>query len=92
MRQECNINEHSVCECEKCNSWHIHAKRYLNRLGYSEYKEQLSQHLKKGRKKSTFRYCPSEYHSTLIEYLSEDNERGFKATKLEIGYASVLKV
>lgn len=71
-------------------NWHGPARTYLERLGFAEYKAQLRQHLKKGRAKSTFRYNPSQYHRNLIECLNQNDERKFKALKLEQGYASTI--
>lgn len=72
--------------------WHIHAKKYLARLGDAEYAQQKKAHLKKGRKESTFRYSPSEYHRELISYLNENDEEAFKVRKMLSGYASAVKV
>ena len=68
--------------------WHVAAKRYLERLGREEHAQQLAAHLKRRRRESTFRYCPSEYHRELIRCLEEDDEERFKAIKGEWGYAS----
>ena len=73
-------------------NWQLSAKKYLERLGQSEYEQQLNQHLKRGRRKSTFRYCPTEYHSQLIECLNKDSEEGFKGLKMLQGYASSIGV
>ena len=72
--------------------WHKSAKAYLERLGMGEYQQQLSHHLKSGRKKRTFRYYPSQYHMDLIDCLNENNEETFKAIKLLQGYASAIEV
>lgn len=70
--------------------WHGPAREYLERLGFEEYKAQLRQHQKRGRAKSTFRYIPTQYHRNLIECLNDNDERRFKATKIEQGYSSVV--
>lgn len=72
--------------------WHPSAKRYLLRLGLAEYNSQLLAWTKKRRKKSTFRYCPTQYHIDLIQCLNNDTEEKFKAIKMEQGYASSLHV
>ena len=62
--------------------------RYLERLGRAEYEAQLRAHLKAGRRRSTMRYCPSQYHIDLIDALQRDDEEAFKAIKGLRGYAS----
>jgi hypothetical protein len=71
-------------------AWHSTAKRYLERLGMAESREQLARHIKTGRAKSTFRYCPSDYHRELIDCLNRNEEGRFKALKLEQGYSSAV--
>lgn len=73
-------------------NWHNAAKQYLERLGLGEYEEQLAQHVKARRSKNTFRYCPTDYHSQLIELLGQDDEEEFKALKMLQGYASGIGV
>lgn len=78
-------------EEQSMTNWKPAAKRYLERLGFAEYKAQLTAHRKRGRKQTTMRYTPSAYHEDLIKFLNDDNEEGFKATKTFQGYAEALK-
>ena len=70
--------------------WWVSASAYLDRLGASEHKQQISQHLKAGRSRSTYRYNPSDYHRDLVEALGRKDEEGFKRIKMLSGYASAL--
>lgn len=67
--------------------WHIAASQYLARLGRDEYEQQ-----KREAKGKRFRYCPSEYHRTLVALLGRNDENGFKAIKMLQGYASATGV
>jgi len=62
-------------------------KSYLERLGAAEYKVHAAAK-KKNRKLG--KYIPSEYHNRLVELLAKCDEYGFKALKLEQGYASAV--
>ena len=68
--------------------WHSAAQRYLARLGLAEYSAGLAAHVKRGRKRATYRHTPSEYHFSLVVLLGRNDEAGFKALKGEQGYAS----
>jgi len=68
--------------------WHTGAQLYLARLGFSEW----TAWRKRRNRKKTDRFSPSEYHRTLVDLLGRNDEKGFKAYKLETGYASELGV
>lgn len=70
--------------------WHSAAQKYLQRIGEGEYRAGLAAHLKAGRKRSTYRHNPSEYHRTLVDFLGKNDEEGFKAYKMLHGYHNVL--
>jgi hypothetical protein len=78
-------------ETTKSNDWMAAARRYLAKLGEQEYNVGLRHHLKLGRKASTYRYSPSQYHADLCHELGYGTEESFKALKMEQGYSSVLK-
>jgi len=63
---------------------------YLSRLGSAEYGAGMRAHVKRGRKPSTYRHNPSQYHRDLVKLLGEGDERGFKALKMTGGYASAV--
>ena len=77
--------------CENSTDWQTAARSYLDRLGLAEYREQRAAWLKRRRSAKTFRYSPTDYHLTLCYLLGQNDEEGFKAFKLETGYASSLK-
>lgn len=66
-------------------AWDIEARSYLQRLGAAEYAEHMAS---KSRKK--LKYRPTEYHSTLIEFLNKGDEEAFKAEKMLRGAHSAL--
>jgi hypothetical protein len=83
-----------ICQCPVCRrakAWHTAAMQYLARLGLSEYEQGLVAHLRAGRRRSTYRYSPSEYHRRLIDLLGRNDEEGFKGLRLEQGYASAAR-
>ena len=77
---------------ERLTDWHSGAQRYLARLGAVEYECGIRAHRKAGRKATTYRHAPSEYHSALVALLGANDEQGFKALKGEQGYASMVRV
>jgi hypothetical protein len=72
------------------NETYAAAQNYLARLGQAEYQAGIRVHLKAGRKRSTYRHSPSEYHRDLVDLLGRDDEHAFKVLKGEQGYASVV--
>ena len=58
-----------------CNAW-------LCRRALAEYRVQLASHVKRGRKASTFRYNPPEWHRDAVSALGDNDEETFKAIKL----------
>lgn len=73
-------------------SWHRAAQSYLERLATAEYMAARAVHVRAGRAASTYRYSPSEYHRELVGLLGKDDEHGFKALKMEQGYACAIGV
>ncbi len=65
-------------------------QNYLQHLGAAEYQAGLHAHLKAGRKRSTYRHNPSQYHRDLVDLLGRDDEEAFKALKGEQGYAHAI--
>jgi hypothetical protein len=82
----------SITGQSKSTSWQPAAQAYLARLGFAEYKQNLQAHIKTGRRVSTYRHNPSEYHRELVRLLGANDEPSFKAMKLEQGYASAVRV
>ena len=73
-------------------TWYTAAQAYLARLGMSEYEAAMRAHVKAGRKAKTYKHNPSAYHRELVRLLGANDENGFKALKMEQGYASKLGV
>ena len=65
--------------------WDVSARQYLARLGSAEYAAHL-----RSRRSARERYCPSEYHSSLISALNAGDEESFKAIKMLSGDHSAL--
>lgn len=74
------------------SNWQRAAQQYLARLGEAEYGAGLRAHVKAGRKPSTYRHNPSQYHRDLVAYLGRNDEQGFKRLKMESGYSSEVGV
>jgi hypothetical protein len=72
--------------------WQTAAQAYLARLGLAEYRAGIAAHTRAGRRATTYRHNPSEYHRHLVTLLGRNAEEGFKALKLEQGYASAIGV
>lgn len=72
--------------------WHSAAKRYLERLGAAEWKSQGEPKPRGRYPRRQSGYVPTEYHRSLIEFLNKNDEEGFKALKLQEGYASAVGV
>lgn len=72
--------------------WQSAAQDYLARLGAAEYGAGLRLHVKAGRRRSTYRHNPSDYHRQLVADLGRDDENGFKSHKMLEGYASIIGV
>ena len=43
--------------------------------GNEEYLAQLARHLKQGRRHSTLRYCPPDWHRSMVECLGREDGR-----------------
>ena len=67
-------------------------QNYLTRLGIDEYQAGIQSHIKSGKRRSTYRHNPSQYHRDLVKCLGRDDEVSFKILKREQGYSSVLGV
>jgi hypothetical protein len=74
-----------------CMDWQDGAQAYLARLGLAEYRAGVAAWVKNGRKASTYRHNPSQYHRDLVELLGQNDEHEFKGLKGLQGYASVMK-
>jgi hypothetical protein len=72
--------------------WQSAAQAYLARLALAEMRAGRIAHRKSGRKESTYRHNPSQYHRDLVALLGRNDEEGFKALKLAQGYAHELGV
>jgi hypothetical protein len=70
-------------------SWEA-MQNYLCRLGMSEYRQGIAQHVKAGRSRRTYRHNPSEYHRLLVDMLGRGDEYAFKAEKMLRGDYSAL--
>ena len=73
---------------EQSRDWQSSAQNYLARLGQSEYQAGLRAHVKAGRRRSTYKHNPSQYHRDLVDRLGRNDEEGFKSLKGLQGYAS----
>ena len=62
--------------------WWTAGNAWLQQQSGKEYQSQLRAHLKRGRKKSTFRYSPPDWIRDAVAALGRNDEETFKAIKL----------
>lgn len=62
--------------------WWTPGNRWLEKRALAEYRVQLASHVKRGRKPSTFRYTPPDWHRDAMVALGRNDEETFKAIKL----------
>jgi hypothetical protein len=72
--------------------WWGPAQKWLLQEAQKEEQMQLRAHLRRRRKKSTFRYIPPQWHRDAMEALGANDEEWFKAIKLQqIGHPPIGK-
>lgn len=68
--------------------WQIAAQAYAARVARAEYLAQRAAY----KRKTGFRFAPSEYLQSLCAAMGRNDEEGFKAIKMLEGYASAAGV
>ncbi len=64
------------------NDWQTPFQTRLARLALATYRGQVSAHLRSGRVRSTFRYCPPQWHRDAVAAMGLNDEEAAKAAVL----------
>jgi hypothetical protein len=64
-------------------NWWTFGQEWLIKRAQLESMVQYRAHLKRGRRASTFRYHPPQWHRDMVTALGENDEAGFKYLKLQ---------